>query len=311
LTATFADRLDAAVRDRSSQVVLGLDPDPAKLLPEAAAAANAETPAADATPSDRAARAVTAHCRTLIEATASACVAVKPQLACFERLGAPGWRALADVCAAARRAGLLVLADGKRGDVPHTAAAYAQALLGAVATPWGEVEGLDADAVTLNPLLGRDSIEPFLAEARPRGRGCFLLVRTSNPGAAELQDQSGEDCPPLHERLARLVDELGADGIGECGLSYVGAVVAATEPSLVARLRALMPRAIFLLPGIGVQGGRVEALGPAFEPGAAAALVAASRSIVGPALEAGSSRPALDAAEALRESAWALSGPAR
>jgi orotidine-5'-phosphate decarboxylase len=216
------------------------------------------------------------------------------------------------VCAAARGAGLLVLADGKRGDVPHTAAAYAQALLGGTVTPWGEVEGLGADAVTLNPLLGRDSIEPFLAEARPRGRGCFLLVRTSNPGAAELQDSDdGGGCPPLHERLARLVDELGADGTGECGLSDVGAVVAATEPSLLARLRALMPRAVFLLPGVGVQGGRVEVLGAAFEPGPAAALVTASRSIVGPALEAGSSRPALEAAEALRESAWALSGPSR
>jgi orotidine-5'-phosphate decarboxylase len=231
---------------------------------------------------------------------------VKPQLACFERLGAPGRRALAEVCAAAREAGLLVVADGKRGDVPHTAAAYAQSLLGATPTPWGEVEGLGADAVTLNPLLGRDSIEPFLAEARPRGRGCFLLVRTSNPGAAEIQDEGPGE--PLHERLARLVDELGARGVGESGLSDVGAVVAATEPSLLARLRELMPHAIFLLPGIGAQGGRVEAVGAAFAPGPAASLVTASRSIVEPALAAGSAEAALEAAEALREAAWAVSG---
>jgi orotidine-5'-phosphate decarboxylase len=288
--------------------VLGLDPDPAKLLPEAAAAV-AEAP--EGTPSELAARAVAAHCRALIAAAAPACVAVKPQLACFERLGAPGWAALAEVCVIAREAGLMVLADGKRGDVPHTAAVYAQALLGVTETPWGGVEGLGADAVTVNPLLGRDSIEAFLAEARPRGRGCFVLVRTSNPGAGELQDRTeGDACPPLHERLARLVEELGADGTGRCGLADVGAVVAANEPSLTARLRELMPHAIFLLPGIGAQGGRVETLGPAFEPGPGAALVTASRSIVGPALETGTSDAAREPAEALREAAWAVSATA-
>jgi orotidine-5'-phosphate decarboxylase len=232
---------------------------------------------------------------------------VKPQLACFERLGAPGWTALADVCRAARQAGLLVLADGKRGDVPHTAAAYAQAFFGGTPTPWGEVAALDADAVTVNPLLGRDSVEPFLAAARPRGGGCFVLVRTSNPGAEEIQDRTEGSCPPLHETLARLVEQLGADGIGGCGLSDVGAVVAATEPSLIARLRELMPRTVFLLPGIGAQGGRVEGLGGAFRPGPAAALVTASRSIAEPALEAGSAGAALDAAHALRTAAWELS----
>jgi orotidine-5'-phosphate decarboxylase len=242
----------------------------------------------------------------LIEAAGGSCVAIKPQLACFERLGAPGRRALEEVCAKARDGGLLVLADGKRGDVPHTAAAYAQSLLGATPTLWGEVEGLGADAVTVNPLLGGDSIEPFLVEARPRGRGCFVLVRTSNPGAAELQDEGPP--PPLHERLARLVDELGAPGVGECGLSDVGAVVGATEPSLIARLRELMPRTVFLLPGIGAQGGRVDEVGAAFAPGRAGALIAASRSIVEPALEAGSADAAGESAEALREGAWAVSG---
>jgi orotidine-5'-phosphate decarboxylase len=202
------------------------------------------------------------------------------------------------VCEAAVAAGLLVLADGKRGDVPHTAAAYAQSLFGATPTPWGDAEGLGADAVTLNPLLGRDALEPFLAAARARAGGCFLLVRTSNAGAAELQDRGdGAACPPMHERLATLVDELGA-----------AHVVAATEPALLVRLRELMPRAIFLLPGIGAQGGGVEAVGPAFGPGRAAALVTASRSIAGPALEAGSAEAAREAAERLRQSAWALAG---
>ena len=125
-------------------------------------------------------------------------MAVKPQLACFERLGAPGWAALAEVCRAAQRAGLLVVADGKRGDVPVTATAYGQALVGETETPWGPVRGLDADAFTANPLLGDDEIEVLIAAARDAGAGVFLLVRTSNPGAARLQDAMLDD-RPMHE----------------------------------------------------------------------------------------------------------------
>jgi orotidine-5'-phosphate decarboxylase len=301
----FADRLAAVVTERESQVALGLDPDPARLLPEAISAASATA----GTAAERAARAVAHHCRVLIEAAGPACVAVKLQLACFERLGAPGWAALGEACEAGRRAGLIVIADGKRGDVPHTAAAYAQALLGKTPTAFGDVPGLGADAVTLNPLLGRDALEPFVEAARARGSGCFVLVRTSNEGAGEIQDQSSSG-EPLRERLARLVDELGAGGVGESGLTDVGAVVAATEPSLLASMRELMPRAVFLLPGVGAQGGRAELLGPAYAPGRAAALIAASRSIVGPALEAGSAQPARAGAEALREVAWEVSSPA-
>ena len=145
--------------------------------------ADAEAPAAR-----RAAAAVAAHCRALIERAAPPCVAVKPQLACFERLGAPGWAALGEVCMRPREAGLLVVADGKRGDVPVTAAAYAQALVGETPTPWGPVAGLGADAFTANPLLGLDALEPLVAAAESAGAGVFALVRTSNPGAADLQD---------------------------------------------------------------------------------------------------------------------------
>jgi orotidine-5'-phosphate decarboxylase len=302
----FADRLAAVVGERESQVALGLDPDPARLLPEAISAASA----AGGSPAERAARAVAHHCRALIEAAGPACAAVKLQLACFERLGAPGWAALGEACEAGRSAGLLVIADGKRGDVPHTAAAYAQALLGETPTAFGDVPGLGADAVTLNPLLGRDALEPFVEAARPRGAGLFVLVRTSNEGAGELQDDAPAGAAPLCERLARMVDELGDAGVGESGLSDVGAVVAATEPALLASMRAAMPRAVLLLPGVGAQGGRAELLGPAYAPGRSAALIAASRSIVGPALEAASAEAARAGAEALREIAWEVSSPA-
>ena len=233
-------------------------------------------------------------------------MAVKPQLACFERLGADGWRALELTVEAAREHDLLVLADGKRGDVPITARAYAQALVGETEAPWGAVPGLGADAFTANPLLGRDSLEPLVEAAGRAGAGCFVLVRTSNPGAADVQDLPGPD-GPVHESLARLVADLGAAHVGDCGLASVGAVTGATRPELLARLRELMPAAIFLLPGVGAQGGAVEDLAAAFAPHPAGGLVTASRSIVN-AAGAGEdpAGAAAQAAEQLRETAWAL-----
>jgi orotidine-5'-phosphate decarboxylase len=226
---------------------------------------------------------------------------VKPQLACFERLGWRGWRALERVCAAARDAGLLVIADGKRGDVPVSARAYGQAMVGSTPSPWGALPGLGADAFTANPLLGADALEPFVAAAEEAGAGVFALVRTSNPGAADVEDLPTPQ-GPVHERLASLVDGF-SDRLAAAsgGLSGMGAVVGATEPEHIERLRALMPRAIFLIPGVGAQGGTPEDLGAAFSPGRAGALVAASRSI------AGAPDPAA-AAEELRTALWRVSG---
>jgi orotidine-5'-phosphate decarboxylase len=235
----------------------------------------------------------------LIERAGPCCVAVKPQLACFERLGAPGWAALEAVCADAAAAGLLVIADGKRGDVPVTAAAYGQALVGETPTAFGTVPGLGADAFTANPLLGRDALEPLVEAAAVAGAGVFSLVRTSNPGAADLQDLPAPDAP-LHERLAALVDSFSERLAGAGRLSGMGAVVGATEPRHLARLRDLMPQAIFLIPGVGAQGGRPENLGAAFGAGPASALIAASRSI------AGADDPAV-AAAALRDAVWEVS----
>ena len=287
-------------------MVLGLDPEPASLWP---AALESAPPGDD--PAERAAGAVRAHCAALIEAAGPACVAVKLQLACFERLGAPGWAALSAVAEQARSARLLVIADGKRGDVPVTAVAYAQAMVGATPSPLGEVPGLGADAFTASPLLGRDSLLPLVQAARAAGAGVFVLVRTSNPGAADLQDlpvSDGGPPAPLWERLAALVAELGAAAPSEGGLDDVGAVVGATAPGHLERMRRLMPRAVLLLPGVGAQGGRVEELAPAFAPGPAAALVAASRSIADAHRQRGGDPPAAarEAAEELRAAAQDL-----
>ena len=220
-------------------------------------------------------------------------MAVKLQVACFERLGAPGWAALRRVAGAARAAGLLVIADGKRGDIGVTATAYAQAFFGGTPTPYGHVDGLAADAITVNPYMGLDAMEPFV-EA---GGGVFVLVRTSNPGAADLEDLETSGGERVWERTARLVDRLD-----------VGAVVGATAPEHLARARELMPRGTFLLPGIGAQGGRVEDLAPAFAPGRAGGLITASRSIARAHEQDGGTPAAAARAEAerLREQAWAL-----
>ncbi|HEX3239816.1 MAG TPA: orotidine-5'-phosphate decarboxylase, partial [Solirubrobacterales bacterium] len=239
------------------------------------------------------------RCCSLIERAGPACVAAKLQLACFERLGAPGWEALELTASAARDSGLLVIADGKRGDVPVSAGAYGQALFGSTPTPWGDVAGIRADAATANPMLGGDALEPLLDEARAAGAGLFCLVRTSNPGAADLLDLPAPDAP-LFERVAELVAERAGRLPSESGLSGVGAVVGATEPRHLARLRELMPRSIFLIPGVGAQGGQPEMLGAAFAAGPAAAIVPASRAI------ANDPDPAA-AAERLRAAVWDIS----
>jgi orotidine-5'-phosphate decarboxylase len=280
--------------------VLGLDPDPAKLWPEAIDAAPAE-----GAPAERAAAAIEAQCAALIAAAAPACVAAKPQVACFERLGAPGWAVLARTIAQAQDAGLLVIADAKRGDIDVTARAYGQAFFGGTPTPFGHVVGLGVDALTVNPYLGADAIAPLAEAARATGGGLFVLVRTSNPGAGDLQDRRLDAGGTVAEQMARLVDELGER---ETPLADIGAVTGATVPQQLVRLRELMPHAPFLLPGIGAQGGRVEDVAPAFAPGPAGGLVTASRSIATAHETSGGSPAAAARAEAerLRETAWSL-----
>ena len=178
--------------------------------------------------------------------------------------------AFAETCAYARRAGLLVIADGKRGDIGSTARAYAAAYL--------EGDEPVADALTVNPWLGRESVEPYLAAARRYGTGIFCVVKTSNAGG-DVQDMTLSDGRPVWQPVAALVADWGADLVGEHGLSAVGAVVGATHPRAVSEARKLMPQTILLLPGVGAQGARPGDLARAFTSGPASALVNASRSV--------------------------------
>jgi orotidine-5'-phosphate decarboxylase len=299
----FGDRVAQGVAARQSQIVLGLDPDPSRLWPRALEMARG----AEGGVVERAARAVLAHCRLVLDATAEEVVAVKPQVACFERLGAPGWAALGDVVQAARQLGLIVIADAKRGDIDISARAYGQAFFGGTPSPFGDLPGLAADALTANPLLGRDSLEPLVQAARDSGGGLLVLVRTSNPGAADIQDRRLDGGGSVSEALAEIVDALGRAGIGEAGLSDVGAVTGATAPERLESLRATMPQAVMLLPGIGPQGAGGHDLAPAFAPGPAGGLVTASRAIV--EAHAGGGDPAAAArreAARLRELIWGL-----
>jgi orotidine-5'-phosphate decarboxylase len=240
----FADRLAAAVERNGAPLCVGLDPDPA-LMPEGLG--------------------VVEFCRGIVDAVAEHAVAVKPQAAFFEAQGSAGWAELTDVCGYARDAGLLVIADAKRGDVPSTARAYAAAF-----APL-------ADAVTVNPYLGFDSLEPFLA---CDGLGVFVVVKTSNPGGVDVQDLLLADGRLVWQHVAGLVDRWGADLVGESGLSSVGAVVGATFPQEVAEARQLLPRSVLLLPGVGAQGARAADVAHAFSVGPAGALVSASRSVL-------------------------------
>lgn len=303
----FGDRVADAVAARESQLVLGLDPDPTRLWPRAFEVAD-EAIRSSASPSECAARAVAAHCALAIEAAGDQCVAVKLQVACFERLGAAGWRALDQVAAQAREHGLLVIADAKRGDIDVTAAAYAEAFFGEMETPFGAVPSLRADALTVNPLLGSDSLTPLVARARDHGSGLFVIVRTSNPGAADIQGLVLSDGQSVSDRLAEMVAELGADGLGRSGLTDVGAVVGATAPGLIEALRERMPQAVFLLPGVGAQGGSIDGLAPAFTPGPAGGLISVSRGIVGAHERIGGEPSTAARTEAARhrERAWQL-----
>ena len=295
--ATFADRVAEAVDRKRSQLLVGLDPRP-ELLP---VELRGDTYASRGAAADAVAR----FCRGLVDAVAPYVVGVKPQLAFFEALGADGVRAYEDACEYARAAGLLVVADGKRGDIGSTARAYADAYLEerpGAAPP--------VDALTVNPYLGSDSLEPFLAACRRSGTGLFCLVKTSNAGSADVQDATLSDGRRVWQQVAELVSEWGEELVGDRGLSSVGAVVGATYPRAVAEARRLMPQAILLLPGVGAQGATPADVARAFTSGPASALVPVSRSVIYAFRVEGADWRKAAAAEAarLRGEVWAVSG---
>jgi orotidine-5'-phosphate decarboxylase len=257
--ASFADRLINQVRAKNSRSIVGLDPR-VDQMPDFVAR-------------ESACAAITEFHELVLEATADLIPAVKPQLAFYEQYGVPGMQAFENTVRAARRHGLLVIADGKRNDISSTAEAYANAYLGP--------DAFDCDAMTVTPYLGRDSLVPFAEACRKNDRGIFVVLKTSNPGSKDFEDQELQSTGrPLYEKIAGVLNELGGgDMTGESGYSSVGAVIGATFPEEGRRLRALMPRAMILVPGYGAQGGSAKAAAECFNEDGLGAVVSSSRGI--------------------------------
>jgi len=268
----FADRIAEASRRKSTIAVLGVDP-------------QLDAPGVPGVP---AGFTLARFCCEIVEACAPSVVAIKPQLAFFEARGVEGMSALAEVIRLARKLDLITIADAKRGDIGSTSAAYAQAFLGG-----GD---FGCDAVTVNPYLGGDALDPFLAHVR-EGHGIFVLVKTSNPSSGDFQDLTAGS-GPLWEAVAARVNKWGTGLTGKCGLTSVGAVVGATYPAHARRARKIMPNAIILVPGYGAQGGSATDAVAAARPDGTGIVVNSSRGIMYAWQKRSGKSPAAAASEA-------------
>ena len=263
----FSDRLDAAVRRRGNPVLVGLDPR-AEMLPDGIFLNRGGADLASQ------ARAYKEFCCGIVDVVAPLVAAVKPQSAFFEQLGPPGMAALAETIEYAHAKGLLVILDVKRNDIGSTATAYAKGLLGSGGeSPWG------ADAVTVSPYLGDDSLKPFVEVGCDRAAGVFVLVKTSNPGGRMFQDLL-VDGRPLYRHVAAHVESLAKQTAARCGYGAIGAVVGATYPEQLGELRAEMPHTWFLVPGFGSQGGTARDVAEAFDSHGTGAIINSSRGII-------------------------------
>ena len=283
--ASFADRLFDRIRQTDSRVCLGIDPRPGAhplTHPERFEGDPAQV-----------AKAVVYYFQAVIEATQGVVACYKLQSAFFEALGIPGLIALAQLTADVRARGIPVVLDAKRGDVGATAAAYAQSYL---------AQGVFAsDALTVNPYLGADSLEPFVTQAVNAERGLFVLVKTSNPGSEDLQNAVLAGGGRLYERVATLVTDLAKPHRGASGYAPVGAVVGATHPEALKDLRARLPYSVLLIPGYGAQGGAAEDVAAAFDGDGLGAVVSSSRALTYTTQEADFAERAREAAEAMNE----------
>lgn len=241
----FADRINQQILNKKSPIMLGIDPN-FDLMPESMRPIIEDSQDLK----DK----LWYFCKTLMNQTYDLVCGIKPQSAYFEQYGTAGIEVLAQVLDYARQLDLPILMDAKRGDIGATSEAYSKSYL----SPTIYGSDLEADALTVNPFLGLDTLEPFVQSANA-GKGVFVLVKTSNPGAAFVQD-SLIGAHTVSHALARFVNEKGNNSVGELGYSNIGAVVGATHPSDALELRKLMPKTIFLAPGVGAQGGDIAAI---------------------------------------------------
>jgi orotidine-5'-phosphate decarboxylase len=271
----FGDRLAAAVKQKKTPLVVGLDPRWER-LPKAIR----EQELAMSSPCRAAA--YEKFCCQIIDVVADKVPAVKPQAAFFEQLGPAGMQAMFNVVRHAESAGLIVIMDAKRGDIGSTAEAYASAFLDRSEGGSGNAGGAwRCDSLTVNPYLGDDSLTPFVKVANEHGGGIFVLAKTSNPGGKTFQEQpiDGQDAK-LFELVADHLQSLALASAGESGYGNVGAVVGATYPQELEQLRQRMPNAWFLIPGFGAQGGSASDVAGGFDQNGLGGLVNSSRGII-------------------------------
>lgn len=273
----FADRLNEAIAKTGTPCVVGLDPVleyiPDSFLVECGLSREGDL--------DEQARIIEAYCLLTLEAVHDLVPAIKPQMAYFEMFGVAGMRALERCIETARELGLLVLLDGKRGDIGSTSKAYADAYL--ARTPAGKARRpFEVDCLTLNPYLGEDSLAPFVDVALEHDKGLFVCVRTSNPGADVVQNQRTQDGRRLYEVVADLVSGFNERSIGKSGFGSIGAVVGATQADAAHKLRARLPRTLFLVPGFGAQGGALDTVRACFDARGRGAVVNSSRAVMYP-----------------------------
>ena len=274
----FFERLHRAVEKTNTPLIVGLDPRPNQYPTEILRRMQDGLSQAEASEY---------FCRSVIDIAAGKLPACKPQFAFFELLGSPGMQCLQRITQHAQNNGMLVIGDAKRGDIGSTAEAYATAYLDP-----GSSSGIACDALTINPYMGFDTVEAFRSVAEKSGHGLFVLVKTSNPGSGDLQDLHLGDGQTLFEHVAAKVESVNVQAAtnGELGAGALGAVVGATYPEQLSRLRQRMPHTCFLIPGYGAQGGKATDLargfhtnpavddGPAHQPNGA--IVNSSRGII-------------------------------
>lgn len=262
----FADQLIASIREKKTPLVVGIDPRRER-LPKALQPDNASG-------LDEIADKYLTFSTSIIDVVAPLVPAIKPQMAFFEELGAPGMSALQQVVDHAKSKGLLVIMDGKRNDIGSTAAAYAAAYLGAKPkSAWG------CDALTVNPWMGHDSLDPFIEAGLRKSAGIFALVKTSNPGSKDFQEQVC-NYRPMFSLIARAIQKLAEETKGQGGYGIAGSVVGATYPRQLGELRTLMPSSYFLIPGFGAQGGTAADVAGGFDENGLGAVVNSSRGII-------------------------------
>jgi len=272
----FIDRLIDSINEKQNPSVIGLDPR-LEMIPEEIR--NRHLLGKELT-SEMASRAIIEFNKKVIDIIAPVVPAVKPQIAFYEMFGPSGLKAYFETIEYAQRKDLLVIGDIKRGDIGTTAEAYA---LGHLITKnvCGVMTGgcSEADAITLNPYLGTDSARPFLRACKQRGSGIFVLVKTSNPSSAEIQNLDCEGIT-LYMKVAQLVNNWGNDLRGRRGYSSVAAVVGATYPEVIKEIREEFPGLFLLIPGYGAQGGDAEMVRSAFDDHGNGAIVNSSRGII-------------------------------